>query len=309
MLLAVAADLAVHVDQAAGVHHEVGRIENPARGEGLGQRLVGELVVRAAADDLATQEREVRGVDGAAQRARREDVAFGDDLLVGLDPARPKLLGDAALGRIDVRGRHLGAMVHQPSRELRADVPETGDHDPAPGELWRSEANTRAGAHRRFYAHRRERAGIARAATLGRKASDVLGALVDDHQVRRGHADVLRRDVPAAQGLDEIAEIQQQIVALPSDRGPCRPADDALPTTEIQPRGGGLERHATGQTQRVADGIGRRRVVPQPGPAEGGSQGSRVDRNDHVVPAARAAMEHQVLVLERYRSDRAGLRL
>src|SRR5215211_7822051 len=84
LLLRVAADLLVDVDQAARVRDEVGGVENVALGERLGQRIVRELIVGGPADDVAAQKLSVLSIDRAAERARRKDVALRENRLRGI---------------------------------------------------------------------------------------------------------------------------------------------------------------------------------------------------------------------------------
>ena len=60
-------DLAVDVDQAAGVGDEVGRVEDPARAEIGRQRVIGEHVVRRPADDPRRQNRHRVVVQGSTE--------------------------------------------------------------------------------------------------------------------------------------------------------------------------------------------------------------------------------------------------
>ena len=69
-----AVQLVGDLDHPAGVHHVVGRVEDPAVGEVLLDARVGELVVGRAADDLARQRRHGGVVQRAAERAGGVDV-------------------------------------------------------------------------------------------------------------------------------------------------------------------------------------------------------------------------------------------
>ena len=91
-------ELPVDVHQSAGVGDEVRRVEDSPLASRLGERLVGELVVRRAADDPAAQPiRRSPGVDRTAHGARRDDVAVGLQAPRRVDPTRAKLLGDGGL--------------------------------------------------------------------------------------------------------------------------------------------------------------------------------------------------------------------
>ena len=66
LVLRVAADLLVDMDQAPRVDDEVRGVEDVASGEHLVEAVLGELVVRGAADDPAPQARCIAGIDRAA---------------------------------------------------------------------------------------------------------------------------------------------------------------------------------------------------------------------------------------------------
>src|SRR5215217_2795552 len=46
------------------------------------KQIIRKLIVRTATDNIASKDRQVRGVDGAAERARVQDFALVDHLLV-----------------------------------------------------------------------------------------------------------------------------------------------------------------------------------------------------------------------------------
>ena len=80
-----AVQLVGDLDDTAGVHHVVRRVEDPAVGEVLLDARVGELVVGRAAHDRRGQHRHGVVVQRAAERAGRVDVeALGADQRVGV---------------------------------------------------------------------------------------------------------------------------------------------------------------------------------------------------------------------------------
>src|SRR5689334_12459779 len=84
-LAVVAVDLERDVHDAAGVHGVVRRVDDAALFYFVADRLVGQLVVRRAADDLALQARQRVFVDRAAERARAVHVGVGVVDLVEAD--------------------------------------------------------------------------------------------------------------------------------------------------------------------------------------------------------------------------------
>ena len=65
-------------NDSAGVHDEVGRVDDSSRGKKSGIVLwIGEGVVRRPADDGAIQGAYGFRIENAAERTRRKDVAFG----------------------------------------------------------------------------------------------------------------------------------------------------------------------------------------------------------------------------------------
>ena len=148
-LLVVARELAIDVDQAAGVGDEVGRVEDPALGEpsASARRRAGCWPRRRRSRSAARST--FARVDRAAERARREHVALGQQRLArARASAAPSSLGERAACGVDVGDGQLAARLRQPPREPRADVAEADHARPAPGEVRVAEARADAGADR-----------------------------------------------------------------------------------------------------------------------------------------------------------------
>ncbi len=73
--------------------------------------------------------------------------------------------------------------------------------------------------------------------------------------------------------------------------------DDGLPSTQVQPGQRRLVGHPTGKAEGVLDGLPVGLIVPEPGAAQGRTQGGVVDGNDPFVPDAGLVPEHELLVL------------
>ena len=96
-LEAEALELVGHLDQAAGVHAVVGRVEDPAVRERLLDARVGQLVVGGAADDLGGQHVDHLVGQRVAHRARRVDVDLRAHQRVGVgDRGRAVLASPSA---------------------------------------------------------------------------------------------------------------------------------------------------------------------------------------------------------------------
>ncbi len=149
--------------------------------------------------------------------------------------------------------------------------------------------------------------GSPRATVVGRQPGHVAGPLADHHQVLGGDADVLGRDVAAAERLDRVAEVQQQRTAVLADgRRSLRGADHSLAPAELQPGRRGLVGHAPRQPEGIAGAVDRRLVVPQTDASKGRPEGGRVDGDDHVPAAAPSLAHDEVLVVEVDRRDGGG---
>ena len=124
------ADLLGQIDDAAGIHDEVGDVEDVAGREVSGELVFGELVVGAADDGRAPQLGDGLAVEGAAEGAGREDIAFGGMDSVGSGDVGPDLLGEG-LQRllVDVGDGETGAVRGQKPREGATHFANTLDGD------------------------------------------------------------------------------------------------------------------------------------------------------------------------------------
>ena len=130
-----------------------------------------------------------------------------------------------------------------------------------------------AGADRGVHAERGVRARVAEPAEALGQADDVLGARSDEPHVGGSGADVLGRDVPAAERLDAVGEVEQHRVAqLVRELRARLDRDHALAAAEGDAGHGRLERHAGRQPQHVTDRLAGMRVGRHPAAAERGPE-------------------------------------
>src|SRR5690606_5157699 len=107
-------------------------------------------------------------------------------------------------------------------------------------------------------------------------------------------ADVFRRDVAAAERLDEAAMRAEQHLAA---RRSVVANDDRLATAQVESCNGRLVRHAPRQPQRVDDCFLVVAVVPEARAAERRSECGVVDCDDAAIAGRRLVTEHQLLVV------------
>ena len=150
------------------------------------------------------------------------------------------------------------------------------------------------GPHAAEDAPRRHRRGIAGAALLDREAGDVARLARDDLGVGGRRADVLGRQVAAAERLDEPPQRPEQELALLR----ARIADDhRLAAAEREPG----RRVLVGHPPRQAQDVGQRRLVgvvrPHPDAAERGAERRVVHRDQSAEPRLGLVADHDLLVL------------
>jgi hypothetical protein len=121
----------------------------------------------------------------------------------------------------------------------------------------------------------------------------VGGAAPDAVHVLLVGADVLRRQVPAAEGVDGVGEGVDQ----------CRrlrrriPEDHRLAATEVEARERRLGRHGPGQPQDVLHGVAERRVGVEAHAAEGRSEDRGMHGDDRPQPGLGPPHDGDALVL------------
>ena len=241
-------------------------------------------LLAAPAIDAAVQLGHGVVVEHAAERARGEHVDLGGERGVRVGPAGAQLVRERALALVEVGDHELGPGLGEQPRELAADAAEPDHRDAAAGQRGRAEGALAGDLHRALDAERGPRARIAGAAGLDGQAGDVVRRLGDHGHVAVGRADVLGGHVGAAERVDGVAEVQQQVAALVA-RGhgvPGREHDHALAAAEREPGHGGLEGHRARQAQRVADRGARVAVGPHAAAAERRAARRRVDGDDRV---------------------------
>ena len=197
----IALELVGHVDQPAGVDHVVGRVHDAGSCQRFSVLGPLELVVGRARHDPALQLGDRVVPDDAAHGAGSEDVAFLGVDLVGLGRVHPEI-PDRPRDRVDVHVGHDHAglsFFHQQLDEVIAHLPDALDgHPPAlegvllPGLL-------DAGLQSQVAAVGRDGGGIAGTAQLGGNPGHVPRLAPDDVHVGPVGADVLGRDVAAAE--------------------------------------------------------------------------------------------------------------
>src|SRR5205814_5286481 len=118
--------------------------------------------------------------------------------------------------------------------------------------------------------------------------ADVIRFHVDVVHVGRTRADVLRRDVAAAEALDEAPMRAEDHFAK---RRFVVADDDRLTAAEIQTGDGVLVGHATRETQRVDDRLFVRAVAPEARSAERGTEDGAMNGDDAAVSRRRILAE------------------
>src|SRR3954468_5085793 len=189
----------------------------------------------------------------------------------------------------------------------------------APLQRCRAERPLAAREHGRLDAERGVGRRVAGAAARLREPAHVLRRAHDHRHVARRRADVLGRDVRAADRLDGLAEVEQEVAARAALRRPVAEHDHALAAPERQARARRLVGHRAREPEHVRDTGGAVVVAPHPAPAEARPADRRVHGDGAVQPRPRAAADEQLLVLEgdglavhggarRYRSARPAQR-
>ena len=234
------AELLGDVDDAAGVDDEVWRVQDPPAVKLVAHRAVEKLVVRSARHDAAAKPGHGLGPDHRAERTGRVDVA-----LQRVHRARVARLGAERDERLDPVGvdvghRHARAGLEQVADDVAADVPGALHRHPHALELIADPRLLDRGPHAAHDAPRSHRRGVAGAALLHGQAGDVASLPGDDLGVGGRRADVLGRQVTAADRLDETTQRPEQELALLCSRV----ADhDRLPAPERESGGRVLVRH------------------------------------------------------------------
>ena len=162
--VALGLELDADVDDPAGVADEVGRPQDPARGERGVERVGGELVVRGAGDRAAAQRGHGLVVEHAAERARRDDVDLGGHRRQRVGPLGAEPLGELALALVDVGDDELRAALGQHLGQPAADAAEPDHRDAAAVEVVGAERPLARDPQRDLAAERGPRARVARAA-------------------------------------------------------------------------------------------------------------------------------------------------
>ncbi len=249
-----------------------------------------------AADDLRGQHSDGAVVQGAAERARGEHVQRAGDQRAAVlhrGHARMPVPDPVDRPRVDIADHHfrpgLGEMIHQ----ARAHLADALDPDPpalqagaAPGVLGRR-------PHALEYAERGQHRRIARAAVRHGATGHVTALPRDDVHVLAVRADVTRRDVAPAEGLDEPAVGAQQRLGLQR----AGIADDhGLPAAQVKPGQGALVSHRPGQVEHVGQGLRLTLVRVEAGAAQRGTQRRGVDRDDGPQPGRGVLAEDDLLV-------------
>src|SRR6266852_8666759 len=117
-----------------------------------------------------------------------------------------------------------------------------------------------------IYAERRNGRRIAR---LTDQSCNVIGLRLDEFHVADRRADVLRRDIAAAERL-HVATVRAEDRLAVADLVVAD--DDGLPASQIQPRYGRLVRHPARESQAVDQRFAVGRIMPEPRAAERGAE-------------------------------------
>ena len=246
----------------------------PRSASALGERVVGELVVRGAGDRLAAQRGHGVVVEHAAERARRERRRRRRSAPRRVGPlgarrsASSRLLWStsATTSSAPPCVQHLG---QRGRRRCRARSRRCGGRR---GRRCRTRArrSTRSAASQPSAVHG---LGIAGAAALEREPGDVLGAAPRSPPCR---ARTCRRPRRSGSSPPSASTVSPKSCSTASRRSRRERRlvraqhDHALAAAQRQAGDGGLERHRAREPQHVAHGVARVVVGPHPAAAERG---------------------------------------
>jgi hypothetical protein len=280
------------VDQPAGVHDVVRRVEDAGREQHVAVAGLRELVVGGTGDDPASQLRDGRIVQHRTERAGGEHVGLDRmDLLRcrGFGAEAAHRFADAGL--VDVGDHEPHPPFGHERRERHADMSEPLDRHTQAVEGLAAEGVPHRHLDALHHAEGGEGRGIAAAA---RAAAEHVAGLAAGlvHPGGRG-AGVCAREVAPAHGLDGAAEGAEQGRRLV----PRRIAEDhALAAAEGEPGHRRHEGHALREPQDVGERIPLARVRPHPAAADGRTEGCVVHRHDGPEAAVVVADETHLLV-------------
>ena len=203
-------------------------------------------------------------------------------------------VGDPAHGRlVDVGHDDVGPVLEQVLHQVAPDLAHAGDADRAARQRGRAPGRLGCGAHALEHAVRRQHRGVAGPAVRDRASGDVAALLGDHVHVLGVGADVARGVVAARQGLHEASVGAQQRGRL---LGVRVADDDRLAAAEVEPGHRRLVGHPAREVQHVAQRFGVAGVGVEPGAAERGAAGGRVDRDQRSEAAAVVLTDDDLLV-------------
>ena len=239
--------LAADVDDAAGVDHVVGRVDDSALTQHLAvPNLVEELVVRRSRDHGAAEPSDRVVVEDAAEGARREDVALDAVDLVGVDDLDPELADGVlhALG-VDIGCKNACPRFGEMLREPEPHAAETLYGDGPAGDVGVTRGLEQRGADPEEAAERSCRARVPSAPLLDREAGYVRGRSLNRAEIGDAHVHVLGSDVRSAEVVDESTHRLEELVGLLARVGD----DDGLAAAES-----GMRRPRTCTSSRARAG-------------------------------------------------------
>jgi hypothetical protein len=239
----VALPLLGDVDDPAGVGQEVRHVERAGRVEQLGHLRAGQLVVGATDDDDPSERPGPLGGDVAPQGAGRQHVDRGLVPRVGRHGAGgSRLEGPPDAISVHVGDEHLGPLGHEELDQRTPDLAHPEHQHPAAPQAGAPGGPARR-LHRPEHPSGGERARVPGAAPGGGGAGDVGRAAPDAVHVVLVGAHVLRRQVPAAEGVHGVGEGVDQRRRLRRRVS----EDHRLAATEVEARDRRLGRHGPGQ--------------------------------------------------------------
>jgi hypothetical protein len=177
--------------------------------------------------------------------------------------------------------------------QVRADLADALDADPAAVQRRAAPGVLRRGPHRLVDAERGQHGAVAGAAVLGGAPGGEPGLAGDDVHVLHVGADVAGRVVAAGERLDEAAVGAQQRLGLVGGRVA---EDDRLAAAEVEAGAGRLVGHRAGELEDVLEGVGLRGVRVEARAAERRAERRAVDRDDRPEAAGRVLAEDHLLV-------------
>lgn len=275
------------VDQAAGVDHVVGGVEDAPCFQLIGVVQVGQLRAGGTGDGGAAQLADALAVEYGAQAAGGQDVAGGAEQCIVGDGVRAQLLhGQLHLAMVDVAHQQLGTCGVQLLGQRVTDVAQALHGHAQAFEVVTAQARHGGGADTGEYAH----GSMGRRVARRRGAGDETGVLGDAVHVGHRGATVDGGDEAPVEFFEAAAKGFEQ-------RGAAfhvHWADNhRRAAAHRQASQGGLVAHALGQARGIRHGTFVVGVGEVATATQGGPETAVVDGDDRLQPGNRVDAQVQ----------------